>query len=127
MDKISLSEEMETLLIPLFGKARESRKTAPVLFDKKAVEIIGQIDYFFTSLKIPEKTNVMMCLRAKIIDNFVKDYLDRSNGSVALHLGCGLVAGMTKSEIALWTGTMWIFQRLLPFADVFMRNRIINI
>lgn len=32
----------------------------------------------------------MMCLRAKIIDNFVKDYLDISNGSVALQLGFGL-------------------------------------
>lgn len=31
-----------------------------------------------------------MCLRAKIIDNFVKDYLGRSEESVALHLGCGL-------------------------------------
>jgi O-methyltransferase involved in polyketide biosynthesis len=90
MDKITLSGEMETLLIPLFGKARESEKKTPVLVDKKAVEISSQIDYDFASLKIPEKTNVMMCLRAKLIDNFVKDYLDRSNGSVALHLGCGL-------------------------------------
>lgn len=90
MEKVSLSEEMETMLIPLFGKAKESRKKAPVLIDKKAVEIISQIDYDFTSLKIPEKTNVMMCLRAKLIDDFVKDYLDRSDGSVALHLGCGL-------------------------------------
>lgn len=90
MEKVSLSEEMETLLIPLFGKARESRKKAPVLIDEKAVEIISQIDYDFTSLNIPEKTNVMLCLRAKLIDNFVKDYLDRGNGSVALHLGCGL-------------------------------------
>lgn len=90
MEKISLSKEMETLFIPLFGKARESMRKEPVLIDKKAVEIISQVDYDFTSLKIPEKTNIMMCLRAKLIDDFVKDYLDRSNGSVALHLGCGL-------------------------------------
>jgi hypothetical protein len=32
--------------IPLFGKTRESGKTAPVLVEKKAVEIVGQIDYF---------------------------------------------------------------------------------
>ncbi len=90
MEKISLSKEMETLFIPLFGKARESMKKSPILIDNKATEIIDQIDYDFTSLKIPEKTNIMMCLRAKLIDDFVKNYLERSNGSVALHLGCGL-------------------------------------
>jgi len=48
MDKVSLNKEMETLFIPLFGKARESKKKPPILVDKKAVEIIGQIDYDFT-------------------------------------------------------------------------------
>ncbi len=86
MDKIVLSQEKETLLIPLFGKAKENEKKAPILIDKKAVEIVNQIDYNFKLLKIPEKTNIMMCLRAKLIDNFVKVYLEKSNESVVLHL-----------------------------------------
>lgn len=90
MDKIVLTEEKETLLIPLYGKAKESEKKHPILIDKKAVEIVNQIDYDFKSLKIPEKTNTMMCLRAKLIDNFVKDFLKENDDSVALHLGCGL-------------------------------------
>ncbi|HEX3045968.1 MAG TPA: class I SAM-dependent methyltransferase [Bacillota bacterium] len=90
MNKIVLTEEKETLLIPLYGKAKESQKKAPLLIDNKAVEIISQIDYNFQSLKIPEKTNIMMCLRAKLIDNFVKDFLANETESVALHLGCGL-------------------------------------
>lgn len=90
MDKIVLTEEKETLLIPLFGKAKENEKKHPILIDKKAVEIVNQIDYDFKSLKIPQKTNTMMCLRAKLIDNFVKDFLAKNNESVVLHLGCGL-------------------------------------
>lgn len=90
MNKITLTEEKETLLIPLFGKAKESRKKHPILVDKKAVEIVNQIDYNFKSLKIPEKTNTMMCLRAKLIDNFVKDFLSNNDENAALHLGCGL-------------------------------------
>lgn len=90
MDKIVLTEEKETLLIPLYGKAKESEKKEPILIDKKAVEIVNQIDYDFKSLKIPEKTNIMMCLRAKLIDNFVKSFLEKDNESAALHLGCGL-------------------------------------
>jgi len=90
MNKIALTEEKETLLIPLFAKAKESRKKHPILIDKKAVEIVNQIDYDFQSLKIPEKTNLLLCLRAKLIDSFVKNFLLENCQSVALHLGCGL-------------------------------------
>lgn len=90
MDKIFLTEERETLLIPLYGKAKENEKEKPVLVDEKAVEIVSHIDYNFKSLKIPEKTNIMMCIRAKIIDNLVKDFLAESKENTALHLGCGL-------------------------------------
>ncbi|WP_148136425.1 class I SAM-dependent methyltransferase [Candidatus Formimonas warabiya] len=90
MDKIILTREKETLLIPLYGKAKETQKASPILVDTKAVEIISQIDYDFSSLKIPEKTNILMCLRAKLIDNFTKDFLSGHRDSVALHLGCGL-------------------------------------
>jgi O-methyltransferase involved in polyketide biosynthesis len=66
MAKIVLTKEKETLLVPLYGKAIENNKKTPLIIDKKAIEIINQIDYNFTSLKIPEKTNIMMCLRAKL-------------------------------------------------------------
>ena len=68
MEKIVLKEEKETLLIPLAGKALESKKENPILNDKKAIEIVDQIDYDFNSLKIPEKTNIMLCIRANLID-----------------------------------------------------------
>ncbi len=99
MDKVVLTEEKETLLIPLYGKAKESEKQVPLLVDKKAVEVVEQIDYNFKSLKIPEKTNIMMCIRAKMIDDFVRDYLaDDSVESVALHLGCGLDSRYDRIE-----------------------------
>lgn len=87
---IALDKEKETLLVPLYGKAMESKKKSPILIDTKAVEIVEKIDYDFKSLKIPDKTNTMMCLRAKLIDNFVIDYLKKETESIVLHLGCGL-------------------------------------
>ena len=87
---ITLDKEKETLLIPLYGKAIESRKKKPILLDYKATEVVSKIDFDFNSLKIPRKTNTMMCLRAKLIDNFVKDFLCTHHDSLALHLGCGL-------------------------------------
>ncbi|MDD4032013.1 MAG: class I SAM-dependent methyltransferase [Bacteroidales bacterium] len=87
---ITLQKEKETLLIPLYGKALESKKKSPVLFDAKAIEIIENINYDFSSLKIPGKTNTMMCLRAKLFDNFTSAFLKSRNNSVVIHLGCGL-------------------------------------
>jgi len=93
-NRIKLDREKETLLIPLYGKARESRKKTPVLYDHKALEIVEKIEYEFESLKIPVKTNTMMCLRAKLMDNFVKEFLkgnkESNKSCVILHLGCGL-------------------------------------
>ncbi|MFO8051071.1 MAG: hypothetical protein R6V01_05160 [Thermoplasmatota archaeon] len=41
MNNIVLTEEKETLLIPLLGKAQENRKQNPILTDKKAAEIVA--------------------------------------------------------------------------------------
>lgn len=87
---ITLDKEKETLLIPLYGKAIESRKKKPVLLDYKATDVVSKMDFDFSSLKIPGKTNTLMCMRAKLIDNFVKDFLSTHHDSLALHLGCGL-------------------------------------
>ena len=90
MNKIVLTQEKETLLIPLYGKAKENEKPTPILRDDKAAEIIGHIEYNFNLLKIPEKTNIMMCIRAKILDELTAQYLAAQGGGIALHLGCGL-------------------------------------
>lgn len=88
MEKIQLKKEMETLLIPLMGKIIESRKNNPILVDEKALEIIDKIDYDFETLKIPNKTNIQMSIRARLIDNYVLD-LNHDQEYVVLHLGCG--------------------------------------
>lgn len=87
---ITLSKEKETLLVPLYGKAIDNHKKRPILYDVKAEEMVRDIDYDFKSLKIPGKTSLMMCLRAKLIDNFTKDFLKGKGNTVVIHLGCGL-------------------------------------
>ena len=87
---IKLDKEKETLLVPLYGKAIESKKETPILIDSKALEIVEKINFNFKSLKIPSKTNTMMCLRAKLIDNFTNEFLANNTNNIVLHLGCGL-------------------------------------
>jgi hypothetical protein len=47
--KVRLKEEMETLLIPLYGRAQMSRRG--LFSDKQAEEAVRQIDYDFSRLR----------------------------------------------------------------------------
>lgn len=98
MEKIKLTAEKETLLIPLYGKAMESKQVKPLLIDRKALEIVEAVDYDFASLHIPRKTNVMMCLRATMMDATVADFLKAYPEGVVLHLGCGLDARILRVQ-----------------------------
>ena len=85
-EKILLSEEQETLLIPLFSKAQDN----PVLKDEKARQILERVDYDFGQLKVPYKTVVTVNIRARQLDRYTSEFIDQNPGAVILHLGCGL-------------------------------------
>lgn len=87
---MTLREEQETLLIPLWGKAVEGRRGDPILVDPKAAEVLSRIDYDFSRLAVPRKTSVMMALRAKKLDDLLGAFLAEHPGGLVLHLGCGL-------------------------------------
>lgn len=88
--KIFLKEEMETLLIPLYGKAQMSKKG--IFLDRDAEKAVAQIDYDFSKLHIQEKTQVMLSIRAALMDDFAACFLKEHPHSAVLHLGCGLDA-----------------------------------
>ena len=85
--KITLTAEQETLLIPLYTKAQPGN---PLFFDPKAQEILNQVDYDFTRLRVPSKTVVLICQRAKKIDALTREFLAAQPEGTVLHLGCGL-------------------------------------
>ena len=66
--KLSLKEEMETLLIPLYGRAQMSRKG--LFQDLDAESAISQIDYDFS--KQASKRN-------KLISDEIKNMSDQIN------------------------------------------------
>lgn len=88
--KIRLTQEKETLLVPLYSKAVESQGLHPIIVDPKAEEILQRIEYDFEELRVPRQTLITLAMRAKKLDSYVRDYLDRSENPVLLHLGCGL-------------------------------------
>ena len=85
--KITLTPEQETLLIVLYAKAQPGN---PLFFDPKARDILERVDYDFTRLRVPYKTIVLVCQRAKKLDVVARAFLDEHANGVVLHLGCGL-------------------------------------
>lgn len=88
--KITLRREMETLLIPLYGRAESTREG--LCSDPYAVEALEKIEYDFHALKVPKKLRVLMALRSRILDEIARDFLARNPGATVLSLGSGLDA-----------------------------------
>jgi O-methyltransferase involved in polyketide biosynthesis len=86
-DKVMLSPEQETLLITLYAKAQPDN---PLLFDPMARQLLEQINYDFAQLRVPYKSVVMICQRAKKMDKVTRTFLAEHPESVVVQLGCGL-------------------------------------
>jgi O-methyltransferase involved in polyketide biosynthesis len=100
--KIQLKNEMETLIIPLYGKAKMSEMG--VFKDLFAEAAIDKLDYDYAKLKIHKKTQVMLAMRAAIFDDFAKDFISENPNCLVLHLGCGLDARFMRLEphVRIW-------------------------
>jgi O-methyltransferase involved in polyketide biosynthesis len=96
--KITLTPEQETLLIPLFAKAQPGN---PLFFDPKARDILNRVDYDFSRLRVPDKTVILVCQRAKKLDAVTRAFLAEHPGGTVLHLGCGLDSRFWRVEDGL--------------------------
>ena len=85
---IRLGDVQETLLIPLYGRARDSRARHPVLGDTRAAELVDLIDYDFGGFGGPSLPGSV--LRASIFDAWVRRFLDEHPGGTVVELGAGL-------------------------------------
>lgn len=52
----------ETLLIPLWAKATETKRSKPIIKDEKALEIMEQIDYDSPNLMIKNPHRLVLLL-----------------------------------------------------------------
>src|SRR5512139_3406512 len=100
-EKVTLSKEQETLLIPLYSKAQDN----PLFNDEKAQQILAGVEYEFEKLKTPQKTAVTLRIRAKQLDAYTRKFIAAHPNALILHLGCGLDSRCERVERA---ATNWI-------------------
>jgi len=88
--KVTLTEEKATLLITLLAKAEEGKSAKSILQDHFAASVIQQIDYDFSKIKVNRDTAIGLALRAKVLDDWAKDFIAKNPNATVLNMGCGL-------------------------------------
>jgi O-methyltransferase involved in polyketide biosynthesis len=88
----------ETLLIPLFIRARETGRSDALLKDDKAVELVGRIAYDFSRIKLQQHDILGLILRVREFDRFVRKFLEAHPDGVVVHIGCGLDARFERLD-----------------------------
>lgn len=88
--RINLNEVAETLLIPLYLRAKETQRPDAMLKDEKAVLMVEQISYDFSRIKLMKHDEAALILRIREFDRFSRDFLAAHPDSTVVHIGCGL-------------------------------------
>jgi O-methyltransferase involved in polyketide biosynthesis len=83
-----LGDVGETLLIPLYARARDAASRRPVLGDRRAGELVDAIDYDFTRFR-GSSLSGSVC-RSSIFDGWVARFLREHPDGTVVELGTGL-------------------------------------
>lgn len=107
--KVELGPIQETLLIPLLGRAEESKKPNGMMMDLKAVAIVDALDYDFDKWR-GKKTLVGATARTCMYDFEIKNFLEEHPGGTVVEIGVGLNSRYERLD----NGTARWFELDLP-------------
>ena len=90
--KIDLGAVEETLVIPLWARAKDAEKKDPILNDTYAKDIVAKIDYDFSKIetKYMENHQLVWTIRAYNFENCVREFLKNRNKAMVINIGAGL-------------------------------------
>ena len=90
--KINLGEIQETLLLPLYARAKETEKKDPLVCDTYARDILAKVDYDFSQFEKGQIENhqLIWALRAYNFDTIVRTFLEDNRDAVVINIGAGL-------------------------------------
>lgn len=86
---VQLGQVQETLLVPLFARAIDSRRKRPMIQDAKAVEMVESIDWNFQ--RFNQRRRMEGCvLRTAMYDDWARDFIRRHPEGTVVEIGAGL-------------------------------------
>jgi O-methyltransferase involved in polyketide biosynthesis len=121
-NRITLGNVQQTLLLPLWGRAKESQKAYPLLIDTAATKLIKEIDYDFSAMEkgLDEVSQLGWIFRCINIDRTTEHFLEEHPNATVVNIGCGLDTTFERVD----NGVLHWYDLDLP--DVIdLRNRLI--
>jgi O-methyltransferase involved in polyketide biosynthesis len=90
--KIDLGPVQETLMLPLWARARETEKNNPVVRDTYAKKIVETIDYDFSQIEAGHMADHqgVWAIRAYNFDHIIETFLENNRRAVVINIGAGL-------------------------------------
>lgn len=111
--KIKKGNVQETLLLPLWGRAYETKQAKPRLIDKKAVEIMEKIDYDFSTVHETQALSQHgWVARSLHTDKLAKAFIEKYPNATIVNLGCGMDTTFSRID----NGKIMFYE--LDFPDV---------
>ncbi|HET9566090.1 MAG TPA: class I SAM-dependent methyltransferase [Mycobacterium sp.] len=86
----------QTAFLTEYARALDSLWSRPTLGDTLAHEVVGKIDYDFAGLGVQTSVVCQTALRAKMLDDRVRDFVERHPDAVVVDLGAGLDSGFYR-------------------------------
>ena len=89
IDVGGLSSVERTALLTLYARALDSRSVRPILGDTQAETTVAALDYDFGSLRVRPSVGAPVVMRARVLDDHVRAFVDRHPHAVVVDLGAG--------------------------------------
>jgi O-methyltransferase involved in polyketide biosynthesis len=111
--KISINKGtiQETLILPLWGRAFETKKKNPRIIDEKAVEIMKSIEYDFSDI---EKTQAFSqhgwVARSLHTDRMASKFIKQHPKATIVNIGCGMDTTFSRID----NGKIMFYELDLP-------------
>ncbi|WP_405294674.1 class I SAM-dependent methyltransferase, partial [Methanobrevibacter sp.] len=80
----------KTMLLTLFAKAQHSQTKNPKFYDRKAVEVISEIDYDFTTSDKDIKMKYGVISRTIVLDEMVLDFIEKHPHATIINIASGM-------------------------------------
>ena len=80
----------ETLLIPLYMRAKESRRKDAILRDEMAEYLVENIEYDYTRFDGAKMSEIGCVVRGRYFDDAVRRFIVSHKNPIVVNVGCGL-------------------------------------
>jgi O-methyltransferase involved in polyketide biosynthesis len=123
--RIDLGAVQETLVIPLWARAKEATKGNPIVYDPYSKDIVARIAYDFSKIEAEQRDHQKVwAIRAYNFDVIVKEFLAQNRDAVVINIGAGLDTTFQRVDngVVLWINidlpeVVALRQKLIPDSE----------